>query len=446
MKKIFLNLLKIIPVLSLIPITATSCGTEGIVFANSESYMSNEVMQNLQKKYPNISYLHYETNEEIENKFSKYYDFAIPTTYELLNLKNNDQLAKIDWTKFNIKKENGLVIQNGVDAISSGIFSDTINTLINKLDDKYRVEGYYRNDESILDYGIPYFLQSFSFAYKGEVIPELDAARDWETTFQLINSYHPIDERFTPKNERRIAVVSDARSVFGICNSITNHGVNPPNDATTIEDYTDIYSNFSKNFKKSYTYFNSDSGQIISTLSKHYPFGASSAIAYNGDLLYAAQGGGTEGVADPNEFHFCKFDKTLIALDMVVLNKKDESNLIKFQKMHDIVNQICLSGTSYGENIKEKNGDEYKYDSMNNFAFLAYTSPLRKVCDYVMDQNDSFFMVDGIEDLQTIQLLQNIYNIDASEVSDINYIEENISSELIKSNMHWAFNIMKGKL
>lgn len=446
MRKAFLNLLKIIPVISLIPVTATSCGSEGIVFANSESYMSDEIMQNLRIKHPNISFLPYETNEEIENKFARYYDFAVPSTYELLNLKRNDQLAKIDWTKFNIQKEDGSIIQNGIDAISSNIFSKTINTLITKLDQKYREEGYYSTNESILDYGIPYFLQSFSFAYKGKSIPELDAATNWETTFDLIDFNHPIDKRFTPSDERRIAVVSDARSVYGICNSISYDGVNPPEGVETIEDFTNIYSNLGKHFKEGYTYFNTDSGQIISTLAKHYPHGASSAIAYNGDLLYAAEGGGTEGVTDPNEFHFCKFDKTLIALDMVVLNKKDQSNSIKFQKMHDIVNQICLSGTSYGENIREKDGDEYKYDSMNNFSFVAYTSPLRKVCEYVMDENDSFFADDVTEDPQTIKLLQDIYNIDSSEVSDINYIEENISSELVKSNMHWAFNIMKGKL
>lgn len=446
MKKMFLNLLKIIPVVSLIPVTATSCGSEEIVFANSESYMSDDVMQNLRKKYHNISFLPYETNEEIENKFEKYYDFAVPTTYELLNLKRNNQLAKIDWTKFNIKKEDGTIIQNGIDAISSNIFSETINILITKLDEKYHDEGFYTPTESILDYGIPYFLQSFSFAYKGEAIPELDAATKWDGIFELIDSNNPIDPRFTPNNERRIAVVSDARSVYGICNSISYGGVNPPEDVKTIDDFTKIYSNFGKHFKESYTYFNTDSGQIISTLAKHYPHGASSAIAYNGDLLYAAEGGGIEEVADPNEFHFCKLDKTLIALDMVVLNKKDESNSIKFQKMHDIVNQVCLSGTSYGENIREKNGDEYKYDSMNNFSFVAYTSPLKKVCDYVMDDNNSFFIDDVSDDPKTIKLLQDIYDIEPSEVSDINYIEENISSELLKSNMHWAFNIMKGKL
>ena len=143
MRKAFLNLFKIIPVISLIPITATSCGSERIVFANSESYMSDEVMQNLRIKHPNISFLPYETNEEIENKFAKYYDFAVPSTYELLNLKRNDQLAKIDWTKFNIKKEDGSIIRNGIDAISSNIFSETINTLITKLYKKNREEVYY---------------------------------------------------------------------------------------------------------------------------------------------------------------------------------------------------------------------------------------------------------------------------------------------------------------
>ncbi|MDE7433650.1 MAG: hypothetical protein K2M43_00640 [Mycoplasmoidaceae bacterium] len=56
------------------------------------------------------------------------------------------------------------------------MFSPSIKYLIQELDKKYQAEHLYPSTESLLDYGIPYFAQTFSFAYKGEAIQQLENA------------------------------------------------------------------------------------------------------------------------------------------------------------------------------------------------------------------------------------------------------------------------------
>lgn len=440
MKKTVLNFIKISSILSIVPIVS-SCSSDKIVFANYESYMSEDVMRDLQSKN-NIVFLPYETNEEIENKFSGYYDVAVPSTYEVIKLHKKGLLEKIDWSLFNIVA-NGNKITNGIEALNSKIFSEAIVELVKGLDKEYQASGAIDSNESILDYGIPYFLQSFSFAYKGEKISKLSEAKDWSTILKIINSNNPnIDPRFTPHKERKIAIVDDARSMFGLSNTINYEGVNPDSSIKSIHDFSNIYRDFSSNFNKDYTYFNTDSGQIISTLAKPYPYGASCAIAYNGDLLYAAQGGGLYDPADPNYFHYCKLDKTLIALDMVVINKKSKNNQSKREKIYDIIKDICLSGASDNEQIDATKPDgTFVYDSMNNFDYVEYTSPLRKICEFVTD-GDYFSEYSEAQ----IKLYKEIFEITKEEVADVSYIEEEMVSELAKSNLHWAYMGMKYKL
>ncbi len=437
MKKLIFNFIKISSILSIIPI-ANSCTSNKIVFANYESYMSEDVMHNLQSKY-NIAFLPYETNEEIENKFSGYYDVAVPSTYEVIKLKKQNQLEKINWDLFNLIVD-GKKIKSGKEALQSGVFSEAVCTLIDGLDEEYIKNGSLDNDESILDYGIPYFLQSFAFAYKGSEIKQLSEAKNWSELLSCINSSNKdLDPRFTPYKERKIAIVDDARSMFGLANSINSEEVNPNPSVKSVRDFANIYNDFSSNFAKKYTYFNTDSGQIISTLAKPYPAGASCAIAYNGDLLYAAQGAGLYEASSSTDFHFCKLDKTLIALDMVVINKKTQNNLSKKQKIYEIVKDICLSGVNDGEIISDTNSNgSFKYDSVNNFDYVEYTSPLTKIYDFVM--NGDYFS-EYTE--SQIELYRQIFNIDPEEVKDVNYIEQEMQSELAKSNLHWAYMNMK---
>jgi spermidine/putrescine-binding protein len=85
---------------SLLPLCAvplfnlTSCSVNSkIVFANYESYLSDDVIDKYQNDY---SFLYYTTNEDIEVKFKRSYDAAVPSTYEMLRLMKKGLLAQID--------------------------------------------------------------------------------------------------------------------------------------------------------------------------------------------------------------------------------------------------------------------------------------------------------------------------------------------------------------
>jgi spermidine/putrescine-binding protein len=90
---------------------STSCSIGKITFANFESYMDSDLI----KRYSSqASFVYYSTNEDIELKFKKSYDIAVPTCYEVLNLLRKDELERIDWPKFNLNYNQGEeIIQNG---------------------------------------------------------------------------------------------------------------------------------------------------------------------------------------------------------------------------------------------------------------------------------------------------------------------------------------------
>jgi len=67
---------------------------------------------------------------------------------------------------------NGNLITNGTDALS--LFIDPIQNIIKGTTNIY--SNLFKPEENLLDYCIPYFLQSFMFAYKGDAISELDNA------------------------------------------------------------------------------------------------------------------------------------------------------------------------------------------------------------------------------------------------------------------------------
>ncbi|GHU50340.1 hypothetical protein FACS189459_4040 [Bacilli bacterium] len=80
----------------LTPLFCTSCSNgSSIVFSNFESYMSEDIMNSMHKKY-NVSFQYYSTNEDIQNKFKKYYDVSVPSLYETIVLLQYDELSQID--------------------------------------------------------------------------------------------------------------------------------------------------------------------------------------------------------------------------------------------------------------------------------------------------------------------------------------------------------------
>jgi spermidine/putrescine-binding protein len=137
--KKFLPLLVVfsLPAIGL-PIVLSSCSGSGIVIANFESYMSDDVIDGLKHDHSiksSLKFLYYATNEDIETKFKKYYDVAIPSSYEAISLLMKNRLEKIDWTKFDLKQiisgvvDNSSPITNGEQAMS--LFSPAAKEVLN---------------------------------------------------------------------------------------------------------------------------------------------------------------------------------------------------------------------------------------------------------------------------------------------------------------------------
>ncbi|GHU47812.1 hypothetical protein FACS1894218_3060 [Bacilli bacterium] len=75
------------------PILLTSCDSNGIVFADYESYISENLIGTMHNKW-GVDMMYYSTNEDVQAKFKNSYDVAIPSTYTVLDMI--PQLAEYD--------------------------------------------------------------------------------------------------------------------------------------------------------------------------------------------------------------------------------------------------------------------------------------------------------------------------------------------------------------
>jgi spermidine/putrescine-binding protein len=122
-------------------------------------------------------------------------------------------------------------------------------------------------------------------------------------------------------------------------------------------------------------------------------------------------------------------DVTMAALDMVVMNKKDQNNETKLQNMYKAVDIVAINGIGRSEQELTDND----YTAMENFDYVYYTSPLESIDAFVKDDSqDGYFAqdYDYQADADFIAELIRIYT-----VSDSALLEEPIS-DLNKSNMH----------
>lgn len=83
-------------------------------------------------------------------------------------LISENLVQKIDWSVFKLKNpETGEEIDNAQKALQ--LYTKPVQTIL---------QNTYQNDRgekiNLLDYGIPYFFQTFNFGYRGEKIPTLN--------------------------------------------------------------------------------------------------------------------------------------------------------------------------------------------------------------------------------------------------------------------------------
>lgn len=446
MKKYILNPLLILssPVCAITSLTSCSSDNK-IVLANFESYMSSDLID----KYDNdVTFLYYQTNEEIQSKYHRYYDLAIPSTYEVISLIENKWVQKIDWSWFNLHDNNDNLITNGEKALN--LFTKPIQDIITSTTTVYA--NLFNPGENLLDYCIPYFLQSFMFAYKGEEIPELTNAKNWDeyTNFIGDKTNPNLPDIFKPNKTNRIACVDDGRTFYDLCNLIKNQklnpdeptkwNINPDDEKKSKNEIQKDYQFLTNKFSQNHFYFNSDSQVILESLSVPTD-GNLSAFAYNGDILYAAMGAEIYDPYTPNKFHIDTMDAKPLALDALVINNKNDNDPKRLDKIYSIVRSMFLDHVdNYIEDEPISSMDDngnFIYDPMINFDFVRYTSPFKSINDYV--NTDYFKDIDDRLQPDQIELYKSIYNISINPNVDIYSLIEAPLSDLCKSNMHWAY-------
>lgn len=496
-KKFLKKFFFVTPCLFLTTASAISCSsTNQFYIANFESYMSEDLMTSIEEEYGNVNFRTYATNEDLERNFTKNYDIAIPSVYLVAKMANNGMLEVIDWSKFNLYKldENGFATNEKIKTAADAL------TLFTKQTQKILTSVYYLKDfpnpedGGLLNYCVPYFLQDFIFTYKSDVQYDFSSSPNYQWN-QIIDYVSKITG--TNNQINRIAMIDDFRSIYSIPRLMQTNGetVNPGNPIINenpdtplkpIPNQTYSISVFEKTFnylKDAFTnknsfLLNSDSGTILNDFASIN--GSDAGIMYNGDVLYAFQGGDNyssdESFSEWLKHYFsgesldlqiARPQKTLMVLDAMVINKNSKNK----QEAYDIVKRVALEGSdkslylnqqeneyNYNSIIEVDNQDAYVYGPMINFDYVQYTSPLKSIYNFVDNSLTKFETIGGyFTDLYSHLVDENILNenqysnyikslVDVFRIpyepSNTNMLEQNLS-DINKSNMYYAFQKIK---
>jgi hypothetical protein len=198
---------------------------------------------------------------------------------------------------------------------------------------------------------------------------------------------------FKPTSSRKISITDDNRSIYDMCSLYANSSDINPSSSARYGDFYNTYQQFFSNFTdKNNFYFNTDSGQILQTLAD--PTIPNAGIAYNGDVLYAATGAGIyDNVWDHDNFHAVIPTRTMTAMDMVVINKKNQNNANKISDIYKAVDTVAVNGMGVSDISATENG-AYKYSAMENLDYILYTSPIKSIDDYVSDSGEDGYFHD----------------------------------------------------
>ena len=370
------------------------------ILANYQSYINPKVQEELKSKY-GVSYDYFESAESAKALINKNIaDVVNTTSYELVSWARQGLISKLDWSRFNLPS-----INNSTDALN--LFIKPVQDILTSYDiDK---DG---NNDNLLDYGIPYFLQDLVFCYRGNKINELSNGVSWEKLFDVISK----DNRFKSKKHPQLIAINDSRTIYSIPRTIQNNDVNPQLNAS-IGELQETYKLLSSNLNEissNSIIFNSDSGVVLNKLAINE---VSGSFCFNGDALYAALGG-DEGAENQIgvDIHVVKPSNNLVALDLFVINKNISNK--NLDKAYELLKSLCLDMTN-----------EFNSIVYQNFDYVYYTPPLKIV-----------------NELAKTKLSQN--EMDFLEVSDqnINKRVEQPLTDLIKSNLQIAWITFKSYL
>lgn len=441
----------IVSALALSSVLVTSCEAganllnRNFVYANFESYMSPNLQSELRQTYNNLQFDAFASNEKALTNFkNKTYTIGTLSTYAVLDLIHQGILQKLDWSKFNLSylndQDQEVPIHNANDAL--GLFTDEVQEILTS----YSIDN---KPVNLLDYAVPYFFQSLVFAYRGAKIDSLvDHQSSWYDILSTISSEQYRD-RF---NNNKLGIVEDERSLYSIANLIKTTKenqtvtVNPPPSQLTLSDFYNVYQeiadaginyrNFATN-NRSTALLNSDSSVILNNLDSGRIDGG---IMYNGDAIFSAQGGEFHAEKDDplkpksEDFHIVTPVNTPLALDLIVVNKLNIEQFPGFlDQAYQVIKKVGLEGVNetladFQAVLTEKPETIYKNGPLENFNYVQYTSPLKKISDpenglvavegwlEVADQEE---LSNNINSAYFIQDIKNVTNFIEAPLNDI---------------------------
>lgn len=413
------------------------------VLANYQSYIDNQgnddpsageiypsVASHLSNQF-GLSYDYFETAEAALNLIKKNTaDIVNTTTYDLVNWvqgksENELPIKKLDWAKFQIPN-----INNADDALA--LFVPELQGVLKGYDlDK---DG---QNDNLLEYGIPYFLQDYIFAYRGEEIQALSKPLNWKELLDTLSS-DGVKERFSATKYPQIFAVEDPRSFLSIANNIyetENSGSEPSNDFDSIVNrYLNLADRFNK-ISSNVMALNPDANVILNKLATTQVQGA---FCFNGDALYASFGGDEGEEATSDDFHIVKPTDTIAALDMFTINNNLSGE--KEERAYRVLGELCLGIYEKADNsIAYPTDADYDPEASwtyRNFNYVNYTAPLKKINEYIM----SNYFSDAEPKLKDLR--EKIFNV---SLTDKNNFEQPISN-LQKSNIAFAWVNFKASL
>lgn len=432
-------------------ISLTSCGKDNgkIQFANFESYMDASLQNYLEDEYA-AQFQWFTVTEMIETKFKDTYDVAIPCGYELAKLYKNGWLHKIDWSKFNIGTPESLFSEDALEAI------DQMNTMLREYDG-------IPQDFDVLDYGVPYFSQSFCFMYKGEKLKfysaigsheEVDTP-NWADIFYTISPDCIYANRFGGKT----GMLDDAKSLYDMSRIVQTIEANPDDSTkwtnqmpadSSIDDLKQTFKSLTTKAQSNWYRLSTDSGQIARILADHSDHGYAAALSWSGDALYAAQGAGEYDSYTGDQMHTVKpAGVSLDEIDFIVINNKNDKNQDKLDRIYKMIYDICFDAYNATDDLFEQVDDEYsikdkrfKYWSMQNWDTVSYVPLLKTISDNVTDPDSDYwddYAAD--DDYATRELMTSLITM-----PEVTSLFGRPLTALENSNTHWAWLETRGNL
>jgi len=465
----------------------TSCNSSNAIqLANYESYMSQDLIHDLQQNlgYP-IQFPYYTTAEMIPAKFERYYDIAVPCGYELIALLRKGWLSEINWAEFDVKDMSGNPVTNETEALNLFANDSDGYTGISAMNDKFtqyltylyvtdpddpliKNTGFKLGDSfNILKYGVPYFAQSFMFAYKGDPMTfyefktaNVTTTPTWADIFWTISPSNPNQPAIFKNN--KLGMIDDARSFYDISRMVetaTDGSTFITNDPLTGDEDTkermfqtmSVISSLFSNRKGENFLLNTDS-QIVSKTLADRKCGINGIMSWSGDTIYAAQGAEEYDPFTSKDLHVIKpSGGSLDEIEFMVINKKNKNNPKKLGAIYKAIGQICLDGCEKStEEIVKKTDDGYEYWSMTNWNDILYTPLLKNIYKAVTDKtNLSQYWKDkqqeeGYDDDTIKDLFIEI--IDGKLPADSKHLFGGSVTNLQNSNIHWGWLETKDRL